>query len=315
MSDILKGDRPSVQRVTLILAVGVLTTSTSAILIRLALLAANRSGVGFSLFLAATRLLLATLLLLPTWPQLRRSPAPLQAYLWAIAAGICLAGHFATWISSLSFTSIAASATIVTTNPVWIALLSWFWFREKPSRLTTLGIAIALGGGVVIALGESTQGKHGINPLLGDGLALVGAWFASLYLLWGREAQKQGLTIGSYILIAYGSAALCLLPLPLIEGGGYGNYPLAVYGYVGLMALFPQLIGHTSLNWAVRWISPTLVTLAILFEPLGSSLLGWLIFMEIPPLTVIWGGLILLVGVAIAVIGNRKPSNPSISLD
>jgi drug/metabolite transporter (DMT)-like permease len=154
LSDILKGDRPSVQRVTLILAVGVLTTSTSAILIRLALLAANRSGVGFSLFLAATRLLLATLLLLPTWPQLRRSPASLQAYLWAIAAGICLAGHFATWISSLSFTSIAASATIVTTNPVWIALLSWFWFREKPSRLTTLGIAIALGGGVVIALGE-----------------------------------------------------------------------------------------------------------------------------------------------------------------
>jgi drug/metabolite transporter (DMT)-like permease len=81
------------------------------------------------------------------------------------------------------------------------------------------------------------------------------------------------------------------------------------------MALFPQLIGHTSLNWAVRWISPTLVTLAILFEPLGSSLLGWLVFMEIPPLTVIWGGLILLVGVAIAVIGNRKPPNPSITLD
>lgn len=272
---------------------------------RLTLLAANRSGLGFSLFLAASRLLMATLLLLPTWRQLRRSLASPSAYGWAIAAGLCLAGHFITWISSLSFTSIAASATIVTTTPVWIALLSWFWFREKPRSLTLAGIAIALGGGALIALGESTQGRQDTNPLLGDGLALVGAWLVSLYLLCGREAQKQGLTIGPYILMVYGSAAISLFPLPLLEGGGYLNYPLVVYGYVGLMALFPQLIGHTSINWAVRWISPTLVTLAILFEPLGSSLLAWLLFEEIPPLTVIWGGFILLIGVAIAVIGNR----------
>ena len=298
--------KPALWKVSLILTIGVLMTSTSAILIRLAFQAAHRSDIGFSLFLAASRLLFTLFLLIPTWPILRQNPVSLKAYGFAIAAGISLAAHFATWISSLAFTSIAASAAIVTTNPVWVALLCWWWYREKLTRLTILGIAIALVGGAVIAYGESGQGGHYPNALWGDGLALVGSWLASLYILWGREAQKQGLAIGQYILVAYGSAALFLLPFPLLDSQGYGGYPLSVYGYVLLMALFPQLIGHTSFNWAVRWIAPTFITLVILFEPLGSSLLGWLIFTEIPPLTVITGGLILLVGVAIAVIGREK---------
>ncbi|MGL5035191.1 MAG: DMT family transporter [Microcystaceae cyanobacterium] len=298
--------KPTVGQVSLILGIGVLMTSTSAILIRLAFQAANRSDVGFSLFLAASRLLFTFLLLIPTWPQLRKIAVQPRAYCLAIAAGLALAGHFATWISSLGFTSIAASAAIVTTNPVWVALLSWVWYREKLTKLTIMGIGIALGGGGVIAYGESGQGGNYPNALVGDLLALVGSWLASLYILWGREAQKAGLTIGQYILVAYGTAAIALFFVPFWDHQGYSGYPLAVYGYVLLMALFPQLIGHTSVNWAVRWIAPTFVTLAILFEPLGASVLGWLIFAEIPPLAVITGGLLLLMGVAIAVIGSKK---------
>ena len=303
--------KPAGWQVGIILAIGVLMTSTSAIFIRLSFAIADQSGIAFSLFLAASRLIVTSILLIPSWRNFNKKAYPAQAYYYAIAAGICLALHFSAWISSLSFTSIAAATTLVTTNPIWVALLSWLWWREKPHRLVMGGIIIALLGGLLIAFGDANASKNYSNPLLGDTLALLGSWLASLYLLFGREAQKKGLGIGQYILIAYTTAALCLLPLPLFSKQGYFDYPPLVYLYIILMAIFPQLIGHTSINWAVNWISPTIVTLAILFEPLGSSFLGWLIFQEIPPITVLGGGLILLLGVAIAAIGNSKSTNES----
>lgn len=296
---------PRAWQVTSILACGVLAVSTAAIFIRLASMAAGISGVGFSLFIAATRLSFAALMLLPAWRGLTPKRTT-RGYGYAIAAGICLAVHFATWISSLSFTSIAASVTIVTTNPVWVALLSWLWFREKPTKLTITGIAIALSGGVAIALADADNIHAGSNPLLGDFLALLGAWFASLYFLLGREAQRQGIKIGHYVAIAYTTAAVFLIPLPWLFNTGYRGYPLSVYLYILAMALLSQVFGHTSFNWAVRWISPTLVTLAILFEPVGSSLLGFVLFGEVPGMLVIMGAGILLLGVAIAVIGTEK---------
>lgn len=123
----------------------------------------------------------------------------------------------------------------------------------------------------------------------------------SLYLLLGREAQRRGLGIGSYVAVAYTTGALVLLPLPLIFGVNYVGYPVAVYLYILCMAVASQVVGHTTINWAVRWISPTLVTLAILFEPVGSSFLGYLIFEELPGLLVLVGAVVLLSGVAIAV--------------
>ena len=305
--------KPTGWQVGLILAIGVLMTSTSAIFIRLAFAIAEHSGIGFSIFLAAARLIVTAILLIPSWRNFKTKNYSLQAYYYAIAAGICLAFHFATWISSLAFTSIAASTVLVTTNPVWVALLCWLWWGEKPHRWVITGIIIALLGGVLIALGDSNASQNHSNPLLGDALALLGSLLASLYLLFGREAQKKGLGIGQYILIAYTAAALCLLPLPLFSARGYWDYPPLVYLYIVLMALFPQIIGHTSINWSINWISPTIVTLAILFEPLGSSFLGWLVFQEVPPLTVLGGGLILLLGVAIAAIGDKKPKKTDLT--
>ena len=298
--------KPAGWQVRLILAIGVLMTSTSAIFIRLSFVITGHSGISFSIFVAAARLIVTAILLIPSWRNFRSKAHSPQTYYYAITAGICLAFHFVTWISSLSFTSIAAATTLVTINPIWVALLCWLWWGEKPHRWVIAGIIIALSGGVLIAFGDSNASQNHSNPLLGDALALLGSLLASLYLLFGREAQKQGLGIGQYILIAYTTAALCLLPLPLFSPQGYWDYPPLVYLYIILMAIFPQMIGHTSINWSINWISPTIVTLAILFEPLGSSFLGWLIFREIPPLTVLGGGLILLLGVAIAAIGDNK---------
>ncbi|MEC4854029.1 MAG: DMT family transporter, partial [Jaaginema sp. PMC 1079.18] len=224
--------------------------------------------------------------------------------------GVGLAIHFAAWITSLSLTSIAASTTLVTTNPIWVALFSWGVFGEKLHKTTIFGIAIALFGGIVIALGD-TETTAMANPLLGNFLALVGAWMASAYLLLGREAQNRGLGTGAYVRVAYTTAAVVLLPFPWLFGGHYGGYPGAVYGYIFLMALISQVLGHTSVNWAVRWLSPTLVTLGILFEPVGASVLGWAIFGEIPSLQTVWGAVVLSLGVGITIwgMGDRESRN------
>ena len=277
-----------------------------AIFIRLSFAASQEDGIGFSLFLAASRLGIASLFLLPTWVRLRQTTVPTIAYYYAGAAGACLALHFATWITSLSLTSIAASTTLVTTNPIWVTFICWFWFHERPTKLTVIGMIIAILGGVTITLTDGEIQGESTNYLWGNFLALAGAWMVSFYLLLGREAQRNGLGVGSYAVIAYTTAALLLLPLPLLFGSGYLGYPKLVYVWVLLMALIPQLLGHTSFNWSLRWISPTVVTLTILGEPIVSSLLGWLIFAEIPSVWVLIGGIIVILGVATAVIGNRK---------
>ncbi|NJK66261.1 MAG: DMT family transporter [Microcoleus sp. SU_5_3] len=292
--------------IALVLIIGVLAISTSSILIRLANISAGTSGLGFSLVLAASRLTLSALILLPAWQKIQWNPLQPGARRYASAAGLCLALHFALWITSLSYTSIAASTALVTTNPVWVAILSRFCFGEKLSKLSVLGITVALLGGITIALGSSGGTNIGSNQLLGNFLALAGSWAVSLYFLLGREAQRRGLGIGGYIAIAYTVAAIVLLPLPFAFNTSYTGYSYIVYFYILLTAIVPQLIGHTVFNWAVAQISPTLVTLAILFEPVGASFLGYLLLREVPTPAVLGGAGVLLFGVAVATFGGQK---------
>jgi drug/metabolite transporter (DMT)-like permease len=296
---------PRSWQITLVLMIGIGAVSTAAGLVRLTLTTVS-SSVGFSLIMAALRMALAAIVLLPAWPSIQRHPPARPALQYAAAAGLALAIHFATWITSLSYTSIAASTTIVTTNPIWVALFTWWVSGSQPTRLTLLGISIALAGGGWIgwAGADSTAGE---TAWLGNGLALVGAWAASAYLLLGRAAQRRGLSVRNYATVAYSTAAIVLLPLPLLVGSSYLGYAPLTYGYIALMALIPQLVGHTSFNWAVRWVSPTLVTLVILLEPIGASLLAFWWFGELPGLRVLVGAVGLLVGVAIAAFSQRAP--------
>ncbi|MGK7879889.1 MAG: DMT family transporter [Crocosphaera sp.] len=296
---------PQIWQVIIILTIGILSVSSTAIFIRLALQASGKVGLEFSLFLAASRLIIASLVLLPAWRNVVKNKVTIKAYYYAIGSGFSLALHFVCWITSLSFTSIAASTTLVTTNPIWVALLSWFLFKEKLKKVTILGIIIALLGGVFIALGGSDTNNLYSQPMLGNILALMGAFFVSFYLIFGKISQQEGLKISSYSVIVYTTAAVLLFPLPFIFGDGYTNYTNSVYFYVLLMAIFSQLIGHTSINWSVRWLSPTLVTLGILFEPIGASFLGFILFQEIPSMLVLIGAVIILIGVIIAVISSQ----------
>ena len=291
--------KPSRSQVLIVVVIGVIGVSLSAIWIRLTVgVVGNENKVGFSLFLAALRMMVSTAVLIPIWSKIEFKKAS-GAYYYAIAAGICLAVHFATWITSLSYTSIAASTVLVTTNPIWVGLFSWWWYGEKLTPGGVLGIILALFGGMIMALADRSDLSSYSNHLLGDGLALFGAVMSSLYIIFGSQAQRQGLNTSSYVAIAYPVAALCLFPLPFVTGSSYLGYEGEVYVYVLLMTLTSQLIGHTSLNWAVRWLSPTLISLSLLFEPAIASFIGAIAFNEIPSVNVLLGGSIVLLGIAI----------------
>ncbi|MEY2831926.1 MAG: hypothetical protein RLZZ574_1184, partial [Cyanobacteriota bacterium] len=207
--------KPARSQILLVVLIGIIGVSLAAIWVRLAVNSVVDTvmvdnQVGFSLFLAASRMILAAIILLPTWKNLKLRVKP-AAYYYAIAAGLCLAIHFATWITSLAYTSIAASTVLVTTNPIWVGLFSWWWYREKLGFWGVIGIAIALCGGVIIAIADSgNAGSYNSysNPILGDLLALIGAVMSSLYIIFGSQAQRQGLSTSSYIAIAYSTAAL-----------------------------------------------------------------------------------------------------------
>lgn len=296
---------PSYWKIGSLLLIGVVGISTAAIFVRLSTTATGLHGIGFSLFLAASRLTISSLIMFPLWRGLFKVELQRGAIPYSLIAGICLACHYVSWFLSLSYTTVAASTTIVTTNPIWVCLLSWVLFKEKPSRFTVLGIALALLGGLLIGYDGTLSENFGKNPFLGYFLALIGSWVYSIYFLAGREAQRQGLGTGHYAVIAYGTAALVLLPFPYFFNTGFVGYPVIVYLYLLLMAILSQVIGQTCLNWSLRWISPVIVTLAVMFEPVFSSILAYIFFNEMPSPLLVTGATILLFGVGIAAVNSR----------
>jgi drug/metabolite transporter (DMT)-like permease len=288
--------RPRDARVGLILGVAVIAVSLAAIFVRLA----AAPGV----VVAAYRMVLASLLLAPcTVRALRRTPFRGRALWFTLLAGLLLAGHFATWITSLSYTSVTAAVTLVNTIPLWVALLSWLLLGAAPTLTVLLGALLAVAGGAVIGFGDLGGGSA---PLLGDGLALAGAIFVSGYLLLGRQVQRSGVTLQAYVGVAYGVAALALLPLPLLLGQHYGGYSGETLLWIALLALVPQLIGHTGINHAMKHLDPTLVSTVVLLEPLGATLLALLVFAEVPATLTLLGAGVLLFGVLLTVRSGRR---------
>lgn len=289
---------PSPSRLALVMGVGLAAVSLSAIFIRLA----DAPGV----VVAAYRMVLASLILLPwTLRALKRTPLTRQNAGYAVLAGLLLGVHFATWISSLSYTSVAASTSLGTTTPVWVAVTSWLVLGFAPSFSTLLGMLIAILGGALIGFGGGVS-EASSAPLTGNVLALIGAVAAAAYLLLGRAAQNRGLGLQAYIGVAYGVAALSLVPLPLLLGLSYSAYSPTTFFWILLLALIPQLIGHTSYNYAVKHLDPAVVATVILLEPIGASLLAIIFFTEIPPLPTLVGAFVLLIGVAVTARNSRE---------
>jgi len=287
----------------LVLAVGVLAVSFSAIFIRLA----QTEEAVPSLAIAAWRTTIATLVLLPIALLRRRQELrELGTADWLLAAlaGLMLGVHFGTWITSLAYTSIASSAVLVSTSPLWVGLAAPFVLHEPLTRWLKIGLWLALAGSVVIALGDGLQLADGSRAMTGNGLALLGAAAMAVYYLIGRRL-RQGLSLLSYTTVVYGIAALTLVSYSLMSQVPLMGYSPTAYGLFVLMAVFPQLIGHSSFNWALAYLPATFVAVTIISEPVGATLLGLLILGEVPAGVTIVGSLVVLLGIMVAGISKQ----------
>lgn len=287
------------------LTIGIVVIAAASILIRLA-----QSAEVPSLVIAAVRLgISASILSMVVAIRHQSFPRTVtvkQAFL-AVISGVCLALHFATWIQSLEYTSVASSAALVTTNPLWVGIAAWLLFGEKLNRWRLMGMFMTIVGSLAIAFSDQ-QTQQGSNPLLGNTLAIIGAMSGSAYFLVGRGLRNQ-LPLTHYVWMTYGGAAIVLLIAALASGHTSIAYPIEIWLVLVGLAIGPQLIGHTSINFAMRHFSALLVTIAILGEPVGSAILAFVLFDEaVAPLQLI-GFVGLLIGIAITAIGETKQHN------
>jgi len=273
------------------IAAAIVAVSTASILIRWS------DSDAFTI--AFYRLGFATLILLP-FALLDRT-TPLRSLLRRDALlmagiGVVLAAHFALWITSLKTAgvTVASSVVLVTSHPVMVALVSHFLLKERVSRMTAAGIALGFAGVVGIAvadLGVST------TTLGGDVAALGGGVMAGIYFLAGRRL-RQRVSLPVYAFVVYGSAAVALFVLAAATGklapAGDLRRELLLFG---AMAIVPQIGGHTLYNWALRYVPAPLVSVSLVGEPIGSSILAWLLLTELPSALVAIGALLALSGI------------------
>ncbi len=281
-------------RLLLSLSLGIVAISFASIWIRMA----QAEGVP-TLTIAAWRLIFASAVLLPyAWATRRdemRSFSRREVGL-LVASGLFLGLHFATWIASLGYTSVASSVVLVSMGPLFVGLGSWLFLRERPSLLMAAGILLAAVGSVIISWGDFGQGQ---DQLLGDLLALAGAVMVAGYLMIGRRVRGH-CSLTAYIAPVYGVAMLTLLAIVLVGRRPMFGFSLAAYGWMLALGLVPQLIGHSTLNWALRHLSATFVAIVTLAEPIGSGLLAYLLLGEAVTWTTAAGGFLTLVGIYIA---------------
>ncbi len=279
----------------IILFTGVAAISSASILVRF--LPAVPAVV-----IAFWRLAFATLLAFIIAKTRRELKLPDRKDLPAIAlAGLLLGLHFVAWFQSLKLTTVASSVVLVTTTPIWSALIEHFGLKERLAAREWLGIVLAVLGGVLVGFGDF---GISLKALLGDFLALVGAWVIAFHFAIGRKLRKT-LSLFYYTSWLYLFAALALFFGTFASRSAFIAYHTQDFFLMFLLALFPQLIGHTSLNWALKHLKASTVMVTVLGEPIGASLLAYLFFSEVPPPLTFAGGAVLLTGIAITAYGQR----------
>ena len=275
----------------LILTVGILAASSASVLIRLA--QAPPLAIG------AWRLVLAGALLAPFASQAsvqgwRDLPSGDRWLL--VASGLALAAHFAAWITSLSYTTVASSVILVSSSPIILAVASHWLMDERISGVTVAAIALAVVGSAVVGYGDLALAG---SALWGNLLALVGAVAVSVYMLIGRRL-RQRLSTWAYVWPCYSIAGITLVAVCLVARQPLFGYSRQTYLWLAALALLPQIVGHSSFNWAMRHVAPVLVAVAMLGEPIGATLLAWAVLGERPGALAIVGGLLILAGMAVA---------------
>lgn len=288
----------------LALLIAILAVSTSAPLVR----AAEPAP---ALVFATLRVGLAALLLgALAGPRLRLlGRLPTRERVLVVVAGLLLGAHFGVWISSLYFTSTAASVALVATQPIFAGLFGHLLLGDRVRGREVAGIAVAAVGCAVLGGGDWA---HSSRAVTGDLLAVAGAVTAAGYLVVGRR-MRVAVPLVPYLAAVNAVAALGLFGATLVAGADLTGQAPKAYLAIAACAVLGSLVGHTLLNWSVRRIPTHLVTLAILGEPVGASLLTWGFFAERPPIHAVAGGAVVLVGIGVAFVRRRDESSAPIT--
>jgi drug/metabolite transporter (DMT)-like permease len=282
----------------LVLFVSVAAISWSAPLIRLTDVGALT--VSFWRLTLSIPIICVALTVRGEWSALRQLSR--GQWLAAAAAGILLAAHFWTWIASLRLTTVAASVALLSTQPVWVAIFAIVTLGERPSRRQWLGIAVAVGGSVLVAKGDWGRGG---DAIIGDALALLAACIVAGYYVIGRGLRRN-LGVWPYVAVVNSFAALALLVALLLMGIPVaGPFQTGDWLVFGALAIGPMIIGHTGQNYALAYLPAFAVNLSLLGEPVVATIIAWLLpaIAEPPPVEAVAGGALILTGI---LLGMRR---------
>jgi drug/metabolite transporter (DMT)-like permease len=286
------------------LLMAVVAASSAAILFKLA-----PASAGAPLSVAFYRLGFTALLLagpvLWRWPTTIGQLSPRDLVLSMLSGG-ALFLHFAAWFTSLNLTSVASSTVLVATHPFMVLAIGFIAWGERVSLRAILGVVTAVVGVSLIGWGDFSINTE---ALLGDVLALTGALAVACYFLLGRLV-RQRTDVLTYSLISYTTASVLLLGGALVLGQPISGFSPTDWRIFLALAVFPTIFGHTLFNWALRYIPVSLVSVSILGEPIGASILAWLIWHQIPPALSLVGGFCILTGITIFVLVESKRPDP-----
>ncbi|MEL7833460.1 DMT family transporter [Fodinibius sp. Rm-B-1B1-1] len=253
------------------------------------------------LVLVVYRTVFAALMLFPFWLWMRDSTARSgkgEERLWIALSGICLGLHFTFWISSLYYTSVASASVLVTIHPIIMILVERLWFKRNFATTTWIGVFLAFAGSVLLGISDSQIEQDFSDPLFGNFLALTAAIIFVVYLLIGQKIRKKREWIDYVFPVYFYAAVACVLIAVVMGKNLFDISTIGVWAGVGL-AFGPQILGHGSMNYAVKYVSPTLLSTLILVEPLLASVLAFFLFAELPPVASILAMVIILAGVGL----------------
>tara|TARA_B100000029_G_C17486821_1_gene927561 strand:+ start:476 stop:1378 length:903 start_codon:yes stop_codon:yes gene_type:complete len=282
------------------LVIGIFAISTSAILIRW--------SSSEPLVIGSYRQTFATLLFLPfllkdKFNEIRSLSSNEIMELTII--GIFLGAHFGFWITSVKATSVAASVLLGTCHIIYVSIIGWFIFGEKLNRRGIAGTLFALSGIIILFWGDLIEDPGNFR---GNLWAFISGILAGLYYLGGRKHRKN-ISLPTYAFIVYLSSAVTMWLVVLLQGLEYKSVSGSEYQLFFLMALVPTLLGHTMQNWALAYLPAYVISITLLAEPIGSGLLAWYVFDEVPSLGVLVGGLIVLIGVYTVALSEKESNS------
>lgn len=278
------------------IAIGVISVALSAIFVKLA---TADAGV-----IAFYRMFFSVLLMLPIFWLKYRSEIFIfkkKDWIFSVIAGVFLAFHFIFWFESLNYTSVASSTVLVTLQPIFAFVGTYFFFKEKLSVKTILSALIAILGSFIIAWGDFQVSG---TALYGDLLALIGCALITGYLLFGQDVRKR-ISLITYTFIVYSISTVTLLVYVLAKGESLGPHPSADWFWFVMLAIIPNFLGHTLFNWSLKWVSTNVISIAILFEPVGASILAYYVFYETLSVSQITGGIVVIMGILLFVVDGR----------